>query len=488
MKIIKKVLRFAAEIIPTRHVLFIAMAAAGTATAFVLISGENAEANRTEVPLTLQSVGDKSVISLETLPAPAAIRKQPLNSVSALLPAQTVKTEPLAEASETSTPIQQAITPKLPPVTAWQKSVVRSGDNLSDIFARNNLSATDLYRILQTKHGSTLTDIRPGQTLYFGRIDGDFTGLRYHSSRLESITYLKDGNKFNSEELTREPDIRTTYAQGIIDDSLFLAATNAGLTDTMTMALANIFGWDIDFVMDIREGDSFNLIYEEKYLDGVHIGYGDIIAASFTNQGKVYEAVYFTDSHGNSGYFSPEGKSMKKSFLRTPVDFTRISSRYNPNRLHPIFKTKRPHRAVDYAAPTGTPIKAAGDGVVSFSGYQKGYGNVVFIKHPNNIVTIYAHQSKIARSARKGRKVSQGQTIGYVGSTGYATGPHLHYEFRVNGVHRNPLTVKLPQARPLPKSEMAEFQRAAGTMIAELQKHSATVLAAAQDDKTNVTQ
>ena len=220
-------------------------------------------------------------------------------------------------------------------------------------------------------------------------------------NRLESVVFSINDD-YSSQKVIREPEVRRAYARGVIDDSLFMAATRAGLTDSMTMKLASIFGWDIDFVMDIRKGDSFNLVYEEKFLDGERIGYGSILAATFTNRDTVLEAVYYTDSKGNSDYYTPAGKSMRKSFIRTPVDFTRISSPFNPNRLHPIFKTKRPHRAVDYAAPTGTPIKSAGDGVVKFAGRQNGYGNVVIIKHPNNIETLYAHQSRVARGFKKG--------------------------------------------------------------------------------------
>lgn len=266
--------------------------------------------------------------------------------------------------------------------------------------------------------------------------------------------------------------------EGTINNSLFLASQKAGLTHKLTMELAGIFGWDIDFVSDIREGDSFNVFFEERHLEGEKLGNGDILSASFTNQGNAYTAIRYTDSKGNTSFYSPDGKSMKKAFLRTPVEFTRISSSFNPKRLHPIFKTKRPHRAVDYAAPTGTPIKAAGDGRIKFSGWQNGYGNVVYIEHPNNVVTIYAHQSRLNKRFKKGSRVSQGDIVGYVGQTGWATGPHLHYEFRVNGVHRNPMTVKLPDATPIPETEMARFKQHTARVFAKLEQYQSTMLAA----------
>ena len=465
MNRLERMLHLAAQNFPRRHFLAIAGIMVFTAFVLAMVPGEDAQAKRTEIPLPLTEIDEPSL-------------EMALMAEKALL-AET--------ASQQSTP-EQSSASESNSVIAWQNTKIRSGDNLSDIFSRQSISAATLQHLLKSKHGRALEKIRPGQTIVFGRLNGELHGLKYIRNRLESIEYIRADSGFDSREVIREPEIRRAYASATIKNSLFIAATNAGLTDNITMRLANIFGWDIDFVMDIREGDSFHLVYEEKYLDGARIGYGDILAATFTNRGKTVEAVHYVDSSGNGDYYTPEGKSMRKSFIRTPVDFTRISSPFNPNRLHPIFKTKRPHRGVDYAAPTGTPIKASGDGVVHFSGRQKGFGNVVFIKHANNIMTVYAHQNRIARGLRKGQRVKQGQVIGYVGQTGWATGPHLHYEFRVNGVHRNPLTIKLPDAEPLPKREMVNFQQVTKVMLAELEKHSATLLAAADGgDASNVT-
>ena len=244
-------------------------------------------------------------------------------------------------------------------------------------------------------------------------------------------------------------------ARGIITNSLFLAGKDAGLTDALVMELAGIFGWDIDFILDIREGDQFTVIYEEKYVEGEKIANGKILAAEFLNQGKSYKSVRYTDSLGNSEYYTPAGLSMRKAFLRAPVDFSYISSSFNPRRYHPILKRVKAHNGVDYRAPKGTPVKAAGDGKVIISAYSKYNGHHVFVQHGQKYVTKYLHFTK--RKVRSGQKVKQGQIIGYVGATGLAEAPHLHYEFLVNGVHRNPRTIKLPDAQPINRKEKNAF-------------------------------
>ena len=229
-----------------------------------------------------------------------------------------------------------------------------------------------------------------------------------------------------------------------------------------------MFGWDVDFALDIRKGDSFSLLFEQHYLDGEKLRDGKILAAEFTNQGNKYRAILFTDPEGNSQYYSEDGKSMRKAFLRSPVDFRRISSTFQRERFHPVLGKKRPHRGVDYAAASGTPIKAAGDGKVIFRGVKGGYGNTVVLQHGSNITTLYAHMSRFRKGVTSGSRVKQGQTIGYVGKSGLATGPHLHYEFRINGVHRNPLTVKLPDAAPIQAKYKAEFMEQSRQLLAQL--------------------
>jgi murein DD-endopeptidase MepM/ murein hydrolase activator NlpD len=245
-------------------------------------------------------------------------------------------------------------------------------------------------------------------------------------------------------------------ASGTITDSFYLSAKRSGLEDKQIMELAELFAWDINFALDVWNGDSFSVLYERLSQDEKFIGYGDIVAAEFNNRQREIQTVRFTDEDGDERYYTPEGRSMRRAFLQSPVHFTRISSGFSLARLHPIHKTRRPHRGVDYAAAKGTKIMASGDGVVEFVGRQNGYGQTVILRHGKRYTTLYAHMSKFA-NLRKGSRVKQGQTIGYVGKTGAATGDHLHYEFRVDGKHKNPLTVKLPPAAPIGDDYRNEF-------------------------------
>ena len=262
----------------------------------------------------------------------------------------------------------------------------------------------------------------------------------------------------------------------MVTRSLFYAGERAGLSDAMVLKLADAFGYDIDFAQDLREGDSFSVVYDDLYRDGELLRGGDIIAATFINDGKRYTAVRYVNARGESMFYSENGRPLRKSFLRTPVEFTRISSLFSTGRMHPILGKMRAHKGVDYAAPSGTPIRAAGDGKIVFRGWQSGYGNFVMIQHNAHITTAYGHMSRFA-NAKVGQHVSQGQVIGYVGMTGLATGPHLHYEFRVDGGHRNPLTVTLPPPEPLPAGELAQFKAATAPMLAKLRLVDGTQLA-----------
>jgi len=282
-------------------------------------------------------------------------------------------------------------------------------------------------------------------------------------------------------------ETRETHASGVIDSSLFLAAKESGISQNIIMELANVFGWDIDFALDIRKGDSFSVLYEELYRNGEKISDGNILAADFTNNGKVYRAVRYTNPQTNvSEYYTPDGKSMRKAFLRTPVNFTRISSRFTTSRYHPVLHKFRSHKGVDYAAKRGTPIYAAGDGKVIFKGKKGGYGNVMILQHGTKYTTLYAHLKTYNRKLRNGSKVKQGQTIAYVGSSGLATGPHLHYEFRVNGVHRNPLTVKLPISNPVPKRYLADFELSTTPVLAQLDLVTRSQQVALADTQSNI--
>lgn len=356
----------------------------------------------------------------------------------------------------------------LPRIT--KRVEVRPGDNLSLIFKRAGLGDRVMMSFLN-EHPETkrLASLYPGHIVEFGLgPESELCRLSYIIDRLNSFSFSKVESGFEFRESIRTPDIRLAQSSAFITQSLYTAGIDARLNDKLIMAMAEIFGWDIDFALDIRKGDHFKVVYEERFLDGEKIGNGDIIAAEFVNQGEVFQAVRYQNEQGEFGYYTPEGESMRKEFLRAPLDFRRISSSFNPRRLHPIFKTLKPHRGIDYAAPNGTPVWSSGSGRVLKSGYSKANGNYVVIQHGNNIQTKYLHLHK--RYVKTGQRVKQKQKIGTVGSTGYATGPHLHYEFLLNGVHRNPRTIvsRLPKAKAIRPSEFSRFVLETRALFAQL--------------------
>ena len=325
-----------------------------------------------------------------------------------------------------------------------------------------------------------LARIAPRQEIeFYVDTESRLTRLVHRLDRIRSLHVSRDGDTFKFEEIVEPPEVSVAIASGTIDSSLFEAGQSAGLSDSIIMQMAEIFGWDVDFALDIRAGDRFALVFEEQYKGGEKIGEGPIVAAEFTNRGRVIRAVRYSDSAGYTDYFSPDGRSMRKAFLRTPVNFTRISSRFSFSRRHPVLHKMRAHRGVDYAAPRGTAVKASGDGKVVFAGRKGGYGRTIILKHGSTYTTLYAHLSRFSKGIRTGKRVEQGQIIGYVGSTGLATGPHLHYEFRVRGAHRDPLKVKLPQASPLPEQYMVDFQQRAKPLLAQLDLAGHTSIATA---------
>ncbi len=343
----------------------------------------------------------------------------------------------------------------------WREYKVKSGDNLARLFKRANIRPQQLDELMKSgKEAKTLTRIFPKDTI---RILSDNSGalqaLRYDIDHKSYLMVEREHGALVAKTYNHLIETREAHASGKIESSLFIAAQDAGISQNIIMELANIFGWDIDFALDIRKDDTFTLLYEELYRNGEKISDGKILAAEFINAGKTYRAVRYTNPQTNrSEYFTPDGKSMRKAFLRSPVDFTRISSRFTVNRYHPILHKFRSHKGVDYAAKRGTPIHAAGDGKIIFKGKKGGYGKVMIVQHGSKYTTLYAHLKTYNRKLRVGTKVKQGQTIAYVGSSGLATGPHLHYEFRVNGTHRNPLTIRLPISNPVPKRYMADFE------------------------------
>ncbi len=371
-------------------------------------------------------------------------------------------------------PSQPAKSAQLPTATTPNEDFqlhevkVKRGDTLSAIFSRLRLSHTDLHNIMALKNETReLKRLVPGQAFRLWLHDGEVQELEYVKDQLHSLKVSRIPDGFEAQQITRSTDRRVAFSEGEIQSSLFEAAMASGLSNSLTMELASVFGWDIDFVLDMRRGDHFRVIFEEQYLDGKKVGEGPILAAEFINQGKTYQAVRYVDSKGRGDYFTPTGMSMRKAFIRTPVDFTRIASRFG-KRKHPVLNRMRVHKGVDYAARTGTPIKASGDGKVVYRGRKGGYGRTVIVQHGGRYSTLYAHMSSYRRKVRVGSRVKQGQIIGYVGQSGLATGPHLHYEFRVNGVHRNPLTVRLPNAQPIATQFKADFLAHAERMMTQL--------------------
>ncbi len=355
---------------------------------------------------------------------------------------------------------------------------VRPGDTLERLFRYNKISMGDLAQIVKLPDASKhLVMVRPGDKFEIQHDDGRLVSLYRELSLTEALQISRENDNFIAELIERPIEVRRKHAYGRIQTSLFESAAEAGLPDKLIMNLAGIFAWDVDFVLDIRSGDDYHMLYEEIWQDGKLVATGDIIAAEFNNDGRTYHAVRFVDREGNADYFTPDGRSVRKAFVRAPVDFTRISSRFNPRRKHPVLNTIRAHKGVDYAAPRGTPIKAAGDGKVIFRGRKGGYGNAVILQHGGNITTLYAHMSSFAKKARVGQRVRQGQTIGFVGSTGLATAAHLHYEYRLNGVHRNPRTVPLPQADPIRDEYRSEFLASAQPILDELNRYKRTLIA-----------
>lgn len=362
----------------------------------------------------------------------------------------------------------------------WQALKVKNGDSLSVLFDRAKIKPAQLLKLMKLG-GATkaLKRIHPGDTIKVIRNDnGELLALNYQIDGIRYLQVEREDDQLTANVLKHHIEVRSAYATAEIESSLFLASAKAGLSQNTTMELANVFGWDIDFALDIRKGDKFTVIYEQRFKNGTKIKDGNILAAEFINRGKVFRALRYTDPVTNyTGYYSPDGHSLRKAFLRSPVKFSRISSRFTTKRYHPILHRFRSHKGVDYAAGRGTPIRASGDGKIIHKGNKGGYGRTVIIKHGSRYTTLYAHMNSYNRKIRSGGRVKQGQVIGYVGSSGLASGPHLHYEFRVNGVHRNPLTVKFPSTKPIPKRYRENFTLTTRGYLAQLDVLSRSRLA-----------
>jgi murein DD-endopeptidase MepM/ murein hydrolase activator NlpD len=367
-----------------------------------------------------------------------------------------------------------------------QQLTIKSGDNLSSVFARMGLNDRDIYELFDgNKSAKDLRSIAPGQKLEF-LVDnnGKLQELKYYKNNLDSLKFTRNASGFTGEKISLTPELKRTFRQGTINSSLFMAAKQAGLPNTLTMDLANIFGYDIDFALDIQKGDHFKVMFEEQYLDGKKIATGAILSAEFTNAGKTYQAVRYTSKDGTTRYYAPDGKGLNKAFLRTPVDFAKISSSFSLSRKHPVLNTIRAHKGTDYAAVIGTPIRATGDGKIIFAGRKGAFGNCIIIQHGQGYQTLYGHMNSFAKGISTGSRVSQGQIIGAVGKTGLASGPHLHYEFHVNGQVRNPVTVQLPQSIGIAANEKDRFTASTQTLVAQLQDFDRNSRLALGESKT----
>lgn len=417
--------------------------------------------------------------SLES-PAELRLKKSPPLPLAPL-----ESTAPTASAKQSATTV--APTPLEEPDLARNVSVVvESGSSLSSIFEQLELGHSLLMSILdQDKEAKRFTQLKVGQELLFSfDPEGELDSISSQLSPLESIEISRnsDNGHYSFTQHIQQTTQKNTTTSGTIDSSLLAATSAAGMPYKLALDMASVFAYDIDFARDLRTGDSFEVVYEQQMLDDQVVGTGNILAARFTNKGKTLTAVRYTDSKGQTSYYNSDGTSSRRAFIRTPVDFTRISSKFNPNRRHPILNKIRAHRGVDYAGPIGTPIKATGNGKIIHLGNKSGYGKTIVIQHGNTYRTLYAHMNGYAKNLRSGSTVTQGQVIGYIGMTGLATGPHLHYEFLVNGKHVDPLSHKLPTADPIPKSEMARFKEATQAHVALLDKEKAIQLAKASPD------
>lgn len=397
--------------------------------------------------------------------------------------------QPVQEAAA-STPAPHLETPKLvgedtPQAApgAGERVQVLQGDNISSLLANRGVNPAELHQLLEKgERASELRRIFPGQWIEVQRgADGGLKLLKLEKSSANSLQWTRAGDGFDLSVVEIKPEVRTSYASETIVNNLFVAGQRGGLGDEIILRLAKIFRWDIDFALDVRNGDSFELVYEAEYLDGEFHRYGDILAARFNNRGRDHTAIRYIDEDGDRSYFTPEGDSMRGAFLRAPLDFTRVSSGFNYKRVHPLFNRVRAHLGVDYAAPSGTPVKAAGNGVVKEVDKNSAAGNYVAIEHPNNIETRYLHLSRFVRGLKAGNRVQQGDVIGYVGATGWATGPHLHYEYIESGTHMDPRRIDVQREESISDQEKMRFLAQTRPLLNRLDSlKSATTLVGAK--------
>ena len=362
--------------------------------------------------------------------------------------------EPLAIEEIT---ISRDLSESLTPIKSKQIHTVRKGDSLSVIFEDKQVPLNTAYKIFDFDKNNLLSSIIPGDIMEFNYMGNDLLSIEIIKDDINSIL-IKTEDEISIVNIKKEAQTITSFGFGEIRDSFYKSAKDVGIPDSIIMDFAYIFGWDIDFIFDVRKGDKFSVIYETEFSEGEKISSGDIVFAEFTNREKKYIAQRFFDDVQGKQYFNENGENVKKAFLRAPLDFAYISSHFNPNRMHPILHKIKAHNGVDYAAKRNTPVKASGDGVISFIGRQSGYGRTVEIKHGGNIKTLYAHLERFNTKLKVGSKVKQGEIIAFVGDSGQATGPHLHFEFWQGEIRSDPVKVKLPSAKPVNNAQRNEFE------------------------------
>ena len=359
----------------------------------------------------------------------------------------------------------------LAPIKSKQIHTVKKGDSLSVIFEEKQVPLNTAYKIFDFDQNSLLSNIVPGDIMEFNYMGNDLLSIEIIKDEINSIL-IKTDTEISIKKIKKEIQTITSFGFGEIKDSFYKSAKDVGIPDSIIMDFAFIFGWDIDFIFDVRQGDKFSVIFETDYSEGERISSGDIVLAEFINKDKKFIAQRFFDEIQGKQYFNEKGENVKKAFLRAPLDFAYISSHFNPNRMHPILHRIKAHNGVDYAAKRNTPVKASGDGVISFIGRQSGYGRTVEIKHGGNIKTLYAHLEKFNTKLKVGSKVKQGEIIAYVGDSGQATGPHLHFEFWQGEIRTDPVKVKLPSAKPVNNSQKNEFNNLLASNLNKLSEYN----------------
>ena len=369
--------------------------------------------------------------------------------------------------------ISKELSTNIPQIKNRQIHEVKKGDSLSVIFEEKNVPLNTAYKIFNFDKNNLLSNIIPGDVMEFNYVGDDLYSIEIIKDEVNSI-YINTEDEIFIKKIKKQTQTITSFGYGTIVNSFYKDAKEVGIPDSIIMDFAYIFGWDIDFIFDVRKGDSFFVIFETDYSEGERVSSGDIIFAEFTNKNERFKAQRFYDDIQGKQYFNEDGDNVKKAFLRAPLDFAYISSHFNPNRMHPILHRIKAHNGVDYAAKRNTPVKASGDGVVSFLGRQSGYGRTIEIKHGGNIKTLYAHLERFNNKLKVGSKVKQGEVIAFVGDSGQATGPHLHFEFWQGQVRTDPVKVKLPSAKPVNKNQIEEFRSLLDLSLKKLSEYNPT--------------